>query len=428
MGPTASPETHLSTTVSETESLFNEKKENTMNVDPTTAELRTKNNSSDTTTIQQQQPRVPESPETEDHTESVTSPLPNHHENTTIPNITSKEKEEAPIFYFPKGIWSDKGMHFSVTKEQEQLFQPIARQGATTCPWNRNETQVSQECMDLLSNVTRDVKLWYFLGDSTIARPWQWCLVPKLQGRSKSLKSGKNRGVVKYLGISQREKLTKIKTVNVSRGEGPRNPGHFYRSGCNTCENRLIQFRQQQRSSNNNTTSVAYAEFLSVDYARDVEFATTKMETTQDTIARYMQNRRQQDLNIPKNQTACVISSGMHDLLLRNMTSEVYISNHIAMKQLFKGAGCDIWIKLELTAQGFRGPSMSNNPIIFEWNEGIKRSMEPDEYQIDLFARSLNSQHGDNVHMDPDTFYCPLADFFIELMGVDDVAWTEEER
>jgi hypothetical protein len=97
------------------------------------------------------------------------------------------------------------------------------------------------------------------------------------------------------------------------------------------------------------------------------------------------------------------------------------------MKELFKGAGCDIWIKLELTAQGYRVPSMSNNAIIFEWNEGIKRSMEPDEYQIDLFARSLNAKHGDNVHMDPDTFYCPLADFFIELMGVDDVAWTEDE-
>jgi hypothetical protein len=118
----------------------------------------------------------------------------------------------------------------------------------------------------------------------------------------------------------------------------------------------------------------------------------------------------------------------MHDLwLVPNLTSEVYIRNHIAMKELFKRAGCDIWIKLELTAQGYRTPSTKNNQITFEWNEGIKRSMEPDEYQIDLFARSLNSRHGDEIHMDPNAFYCPLADFFIELMRVDDAAWTEEE-
>jgi hypothetical protein len=116
----------------------------------------------------------------------------------------------------------------------------------------------------------------------------------------------------------------------------------------------------------------------------------------------------------------------MHDLKIPNITSEIYVRNHIAWKQLLKGAGCDIWIKLELTARGLRSPDLEYNDIIFEWNEGIKRSMEPDEYQINRFARSLNARHSDKVHMDVESFCCPLAEFFIKLMGVDESPWATD--
>jgi hypothetical protein len=254
-------------------------------------------------------------------------------------------------------------------------------------------------------------------------------MVPKLENQSQILRRAKGHGVKGYLGISKEETLTEIKATNFSRGEGPSDyPTVPYRSGCSTCENRLIKFQQRperysnetDRSAINDSLSFAYAEFLTMELARDVEYASKLTATTQESIARYMKRQRQSGgpLGIPKNQTACVISSGMHDISIPNMTSEVYISNHIAMKQLLKDAGCDIWIKLELTARGFRGPDIENNDIIFEWNEGIKRSMAPDEYQIDLFFKSLSARHADGVHMDVDSFYCPLADFFIELMGV----------
>jgi hypothetical protein len=358
---------------------------------------------------------------------------------TLSTNSTSVVEQPTRSFFFPKGIWSDEGMEFAVTSEQEHLFEPFVKSkynntttsingGAVkTCPWKRNETDVSQECLDLLRPVTQNVRLWYFLGDSTMARPWQWCLVQKLENRSTTLKRAKDWGIKGYLGVSKQETLRTIKPINVSMGEGPTDPSHFYLSGCTTCENRLIQFRQAPARNNatedTSLSSVSYAEFLGVEYARDVEFATTEMATTQETIARHMDRRRNIDLDIPRNQTACLISSGLHDLSLANLTSDVYIRNHIAMKKLFKEAGCDIWIKLELTAIGYRVPNAPSNKIIYEWNEGIKRSMEADEYQIDLFGRSLNSAHGDNIHMDRETFYCPLADFFIKLMGV-----AEEER
>jgi hypothetical protein len=118
----------------------------------------------------------------------------------------------------------------------------------------------------------------------------------------------------------------------------------------------------------------------------------------------------------------------MHDLTIPDLKSDIYMANHIDMKRLLKDAGCDIWIKLELTAKGYKSPAGRENAIIFEWNQVIRESMEPDEYQINLFARSLNSKHGDDIHMDKDTFYCPLMDFFIDLMGVDTTVTTTSWR
>jgi len=327
------------------------------------------------------------------------------------------------------GTWTDNGANFHVSPEQEHVFDRLRQGsgGATTCSWNRNESHVSQDCVSLLAPVVQDVRLWYFMGDSTMARPWQWCLLPKIENNSQVLKRAKGTAVKDYLGITEEETLEELKPPNLNMGEGPIERDIPYKPGCSTCENRLIKFRHQSANRNHDNdereddSSFAYAEFLTMEYARDVEYASTATATTQESIARYMHRRRhQKDLPaIPKNQTACVISSGMHDIKIPNMTSEVYIRNHVAMKRLLKGAGCDIWIKLELNARGVESPDITNTNRIYEWNEGIKRTMEPDEYQINLFERTLNARHADRLHMDPDTFYCPLAEFFIQIMGVD---------
>lgn len=379
-----------------------------------------------------------------DMNETMLSPRPvrfsiniSEEQNTdiTIPTSTPGSTRPPPIAIplFANGEWNDNDIRFEVTDAQERLFEMFedVEGGAKTCPWKRNESHVSHECISLLAPVTQNVRFWYFLGDSTMARPWQWCLVPKLQNRSQVIKKARGTKTKSYLGITKAETLSELKPVNFSRGEGPFYPKRPYTVGCATCENRLIKFTRggpgttsrNENHTGSNTNSehqFGYAEFLAMEYARDVEFATRLQKTTQDSIARYMRHQRN-DIGaprIPKNQTACVISSGMHDLGIPNMTSQVYIHNHIAMKKLLKKAGCDIWIKLELTARGLRSPDVESNEIIFEWNEGIRRSMGPNEYQVNLFARSLNAKHGDKVHMDVDSFYCPLADFFIELMRV----------
>lgn len=349
------------------------------------------------------------------------------------------------------GLFSDNGFQFQVTSEQERLFKHLRETvvgsggsgsgsgGATTCSWKQNESNVSQECIDLLSPIAQKIRFWYFLGDSTMARPFRYCMVPKLQNRSQTLKFSTQRSVRKYFGISDSEGLKAFNPINYTLGEGPlsyvKGP---YQFGCRTCQNRRLRFRKVAPSSSsssshqhdndnlfdkynlaNNSASLdfSYAEFLTVEYARDVELATTTMPTTQHTIARYMQQNRE-SLGIAKNQTACIISSGMHDLGIPHISSEVYVRNHVEMRQLLKGAGCDIWIRLELTARGYHAPDVETNERIFEWNEAIKRTMEPDEYQIELFAKSLNAQHSDALHMDVASFYCPLVDFFVSLMGV----------
>jgi len=381
--------------------------------------------------------------------------------------VVAVDHETSPPFQ--KGIWRDVDIpHYEITPEQQLRFDTLIREGmknkgdnggvvvdrggrgwgggATTCTWKRNDLQVSEECRDMLRPITKSIRRWYFLGDSTMARPFRYCLVPKLEKYSETLKEtrSKHRDFVRYLDISAEEQLSEFQSpVNHSKGEGPVLPGNLYRLRCVSCNNRLIQFshllssvsedKKEDDIQYGNVSSTsgnpgyttdsipAYVEFLTMEYARDLVFSTNSTPTTQDTIARYMKRQRDDGGGdgIPKNETACVISSGMHDLFIPDLQSEVYIPNFIAMKDLLKEAGCDIWIRLELTARGFSRPLDDDNPIVFEWNQGIQQSMNPDEYQINLFDRSLYSKHGDYVHMDEPTFYCPLMDFFFELMRVD---------
>ena len=302
-----------------------------------------------------------------------------------------------------------------------------------------------------------------------MAHPFGKCLVPSMMANPsihcQSLKSahGRSEDVAGYIGILPEERLTALPPVNYSKGEGPTFTT-LYRPGCSSCENRLLEYRVRTPPpplplliredadddenhdparptntpttlppSTTTTTTVRYVEFLEMEFARDVTFASTATETTQETVARYMRNQRYDTTSsssndgerstttptaIPKHQTACVISSGMHDLTIPDLPSEIYIANHIAMKRLLKDAGCGIWIKLELTARGYRRPYLRDNVMVHEWNEVLRRSMDPDEYQINVFGRSLNAKHGDTLHMDVDTFYCPLMDFFMNLMGI----------
>lgn len=322
----------------------------------------------------------------------------------------------------------------TLTEEQEAVLRSLdewndSGGGATTCAWYWNAPNLFEGgggCPAILQPATRDITRWYFMGDSTMARPWEWCMVPLFVNRSTTLKVARSPGIKQYLGITSEESLPALKPISESNGEGPRNHNLFYKLSCTTCQNRLVQFHKKSAPSgedghHNNNTSTAYAEFLSMEYVRDVAFATKDLDTTQHVIARYMarqqQQQQKQQEKAETTRTACVLSSGLHDIDIVNLTDTMYLKNFKAMYNTMKDH-CDIWIQLEQTANGFRGVNVQNSRRFLFWNEGIRRILRPEDYQIQLFERSLNAQHGDNIHMDAHTFYCPLADFFFALMNV----------
>ena len=183
-------------------------------------------------------------------------------------------------------------------------------------------------------------------------------------------------------------------------------------------ETSIVTPKNKHNDSNNSKSRKAFAEFLSMEYVRDVAFATKVLETTQEVIARYMERQQQQEQNEYK-RTACVYSAGLHDIEIANMTDVVYLENFKAMYTMMKDH-CDTWIQLEQNANGFRFVNEKKSRRLFLWNEGIRRILRPEDYQIQLFERSLNARHGDNIHMDGDSFYGPLADFLFSLMNVAD--------
>ena len=346
------------------------------------------------------------------------------------------EETTSPPIRFPDGKWNYERIEplniTTLTAEQEAVLQNLQQQendngdhrggGATTCAWKWNASDIitsngeggDDDCLELLAKATRNVTRWYFLGDSTMTRPWQYCF-PQLLNRT-YLKTAAGTQVKEYLEISPEETLSSLKQINVSKGEGPSSRKNFYKSGCTTCQNRLIQYSKNHSDSSNGTpTTTAYAEFLSMDFARDVEFATKTLDTTQQVIARYMERQRR-SAETNSTTTACVLSFGMHDIVLTNLTDAMYLENFRAMYTMMK-EHCNVWIQLELTAKGYRLVNERDSRRIHLWNEGIRRILQPHDYQIQLFQRSLNSQHGDNVHMDIQTFYVPLANFFFSLMN-----------
>jgi hypothetical protein len=106
-----------------------------------------------------------------------------------------------------------------------------------------------------------------------------------------------------------------------------------------SCINTLLEVQ----SDNNNNNSITHAEFLAVEYARDVKFPSPNTTTSQETLALYMAQRQKEKYNV------CIANVGLHDMKLLNMTTQLYLSNVRTFQRLLL-AHCSVLVWLRMSA------------------------------------------------------------------------------
>jgi len=118
-------------------------------------------------------------PTTLNGTESVSS------SSNTANDDDQRQRQKQTARPLERGEWREAHIkYYEITPEMQSRFDTtlhgrVHGGGATTCTWHRNDTDaVSDECRKMLDPITQNIRRWYFLGDSTMARPFRYCLVP----------------------------------------------------------------------------------------------------------------------------------------------------------------------------------------------------------------------------------------------------------
>ncbi|CAG2217231.1 unnamed protein product [Mytilus edulis] len=176
--------------------------------------------------------------------------------------------------------------------------------------------------------------LWLYWGK----RP---CKVQKQAGRC---------NLISYLGQQKRSNWTKPSST-----EGPVGYGltHPFCTDCSGCNSALFNCGEIK------------TEYISVEYARDVEIQSTIGNTTQEAVSLYFNSNFT---------NVCVVNSGFHDMVLPALTDRLYVKNvQFYVQQLVQTCQNVIWISMT-AVRGDKG-FPQNNRRIHLWNRLMKEML-----------------------------------------------------
>ncbi|XP_063405662.1 uncharacterized protein LOC134689619 [Mytilus trossulus] len=192
----------------------------------------------------------------------------------------------------------------------------------------------------------------------------------KTKRSCKSVKRAPGRcNLVPYLGQTKRKKWTKPSKI-----EGPHMYGlnHSFFTDCYGCNSELFDCGKQ------------YFEYISVEFARDVEIQTPTSYTTQGAISQYLQ------LNV---YAVCVVNSGIHDMALPHLTDQQYVKHvHFYVQQLVNSCQNVTWMSIT-AVRGDKG-FPQNNRRIHLWNMLIKDMLRKNFPKIPEYSRSTTYDDG----------------------------------
>lgn len=284
------------------------------------------------------------------------------------------------------------------------------------CAWRDGGTL--QNCTQLLKEPTSPAKHFYFLGDSTIFRLYS-ALATETDKNYTIVKIQKRLDKWTYLEMPHTadERFDNWVKPNITKGEGPvKFPGWPWRMDCSSCKNVLIEL-----------INGVQAEWLGVEYTRDVAFPTNVTKTTQETVGLYMQQKSEKR-GIAKEETVCIANAGLHDFKIANFTTEMHLANVRDYQHILRQhCGVMIWMSISGVVDDIR--YKQSNAKIQLWNDLVLEQMMKEgrneaigqskslAFFLDVYDKSLKTKHADGTHLDLGLYYVPLSDFFWSLMN-----------
>jgi hypothetical protein len=309
------------------------------------------------------------------------------------------------------------------------------------CEWSPNAiTECEKMIYSRLWGVKNETKnpkrhaRWMFWGDSTIGRLFNG--IPSgllLRGDTVSACPSKYTCQHFYGGrcswnLYQEAPPNDFKWTKPDfsvRGEGPvahglENPFCTDCGGCNAdfsvcqmterSQEGLIENRENLSQSHsvdlNQMESIKmfrYGGYVPVEFARDVELQSPEFGTTQEIMVSFLRRKYNtetllEEFGLP----ICVLSTGIHDMAIPNITISKFLVNVKWYLDLLK-TECSLFIWIANTApETDKYPQTKGD--MRQWNKGVRDVLQ-DHFPecsvfVDVFHSSIHWPHVDNIHMD----------------------------
>jgi hypothetical protein len=269
------------------------------------------------------------------------------------------------------------------------------------CAWG----ETLSECQSVFAPSLKSKPQWFFLGDSNM-----WLMYDRL--RKRKVKTGwkqtkRQHGRCNHTEYYGLENPAVWVYPDHSKGEGP--------VGC--CGKPMIPHCSDLHWAFNMRIEkkARMMEFLVVEFARDVETQTASTKTTQETVAKYLQQ------NYETKKTVCVANTMLHDIAIPGISLEVFISNlndYIGL--LERSCGIVIWVST-ISSRDLE-EYQQRIARLQKWNEAVIAMLNksyPDVLILDVWQKTVSmgwNGHADNMHMTTD-YYLELAKFFDSFKG-----------
>lgn len=283
------------------------------------------------------------------------------------------------------------------TMEQERLFLKCKLGG-------------EDDCFEKFSIHLRHKSSWHFFGDSQMIRTFGKIRYPRKVTGDKY--SSNRCGFLEYANIPQKKMWA---PPNHSLLQGPCRNG-LENPFCSDLSGTLYRMTSENRTH--------FIEFVTVEFANDVEQQSKYGKTTQETVSKYL-SRQIKERRIPRQQSVCVANTGIHDqqlcgdLKMEEQCRDLYLLNvRNYLKHLSRACGNIVWVTLTHVAE--IGGYVQQNSRAKSWNAGVESLLQnmtvsSNFFFLDIFNFSSQANHTDNVHFN-DTYYEAMGSFFSQFL------------
>jgi hypothetical protein len=163
--------------------------------------------------------------------------------------------------------------------------------------------------------------------------------------------------------------------------------------------------------NSNEKQQLVYGSFFGVEFARDAEMQSTLFQTTQENIAYYLNKtwNSHEALQIWEKPT-CIVNSGSHDIGIRAITRDLFVSN-VKWYTSLLAEQCDTIIWIATTSPRSDDENIQSKGATLSWNSGVQKMLEETPVLqdksafIDVFEPSITYEHVDNSKF-LDEFQC----------------------